>query len=99
MKAYIEGKRIKIVAEKEELDMNTKIDESDALWDLEVFQHGANMLAAIGGGTANPKGKEPSQAQSVIGGALSGAAAGSMISPGWGTVIGAVLGAAAAYMQ
>ena len=98
MKAYIEGKRIKIVAEKEELDMNTKIDEADALWDLEVFQHGANMLAAIGGGTANPKGKEPSQAQSVIGGAMAGAAAGTMVMPGWGTAIGAVLGAASAYM-
>ena len=99
MKTVIEGKRIKIVANKEENDVNLKIDESDAMWDLEIFQHGANMLAAIGGGTATPKGKEPSQMQSVIGGAMAGAAAGSMISPGWGTAIGAVLGAASAYMN
>lgn len=99
MKTFIEGRRIKIVAEKEEVDVNLKINEADGLWDLEVFQHGANMLAAIGGGTAMPKGKEPSQAQSVIGGAMSGAAAGTMISPGLGTAIGAVAGAAMAYMQ
>lgn len=97
MKAVIEGKRIRIVASKEENDANLKIGESDALWDLEVFQYGANLLASIGGGVAGTKGKEPSQMQSVIGGALSGAAAGTMISPGWGTAIGAILGAASAY--
>lgn len=91
--------RIKIIAKKEETDTNLKIDEHDALWDLEVFQHGANVLAAIGGGTANPRTEGPTQMQSVMGGAMSGAVAGSMISPGWGTVIGAVLGAGAAYMQ
>jgi len=99
MKTSIEGSRIKIVANKEEVDVNMKIAEADGLWDLEVFQHGANLLSAIGGGTATPgAGKGPSQTQSVIGGALSGAAAGSMIMPGWGTAIGAVLGAASGFM-
>ena len=91
----IEANRMKIVAKKEETDINLKIDESDALWDLELYQYGSNVLASIGSGVANPKLKGPSTAQSVIGGALSGAAAGTMINPGWGTVIGGVLGAAA----
>lgn len=90
--------RIKIVAKKEEAQTNLKIDSADASWDLEVFQYGANMLASIGGGTGTPMPDKPSMEQSVIGGAMSGAAAGSMISPGTGTVIGAVLGAAAGYM-
>ena len=93
--------RIKIVAKKEETDTNLKIDEHDALWDLEVFQHGANMLVAIGGGTANPKGKEPSQMQSVLGGAMSGAAAGAMVAPAnpiLGAIVGGVLGAATGFM-
>ena len=94
-----EAYRIKIVAKKEETDMNIKIDEEDGLWDLEVFQFGANLLASIGGGTVNPGGKGPSTAQSVIGGGMSGAAAGAMIGgssgkSGWGGAIGGLLGAA-----
>lgn len=98
MKTVIEGKRIKIVAKKEENDVNLKIGEDDALWDLEVFQHGANLLAAIGGGTSGTK--KPSTAQSMIGGGLSGATAGAMLGmAGAGPVgmlagIGGVLGAA-----
>ena len=98
MKTVIEGKRIKIVAKKEENDVNLKIGEDDALWDLEVFQHGANLLAAIGGGTAGTK--KPSAMQSMIGGGLSGAAAGAMLGmAGAGPVgllagVGGVLGAA-----
>jgi hypothetical protein len=95
--------RIKIVAKKEEADLNMEIDEKDAKWDLEVFQYGANLLASIGGGTVGTQ--KPSTAQSVLGGALSGAAAGAMAGstmagvgaiPGAG--IGAVLGAATALL-
>lgn len=93
----LEGYRMKIVAKKEQTDLDMKIDEFDAEWDLNVFQFGANLLAAPGGGTSNPHIKTPSTTQSVIGGAMSGAAAGTMISPGWGTAIGAALGAAAGY--
>lgn len=112
-KAIVEAKRIKIVAKKEEVDVNLKIDESDALWDLEVFQYGANLLASIGGGTVDPNTKQPSTAQSMIGGAMSGAAAGAMIGsmtaaegatglaaiggPGF-LIGGAVLGAASALL-
>jgi len=98
----IEANRIKIVAKKEEAEVNLEIDEADASWDLEVFQHGANMLAGIGGGVANPQKKKKNQMASAIGGAMTGAAAGAMVGASYGAgggpygaVIGAVLGAAA----
>lgn len=102
----MEGYRMKIVAKKEEMESNIKIDESDALWDLKVFQYGANLLAAIGGGVDTPQQNQPSQLQSAIGGAMSGAAAGAMVGsavPGIGTAAGAiaggVLGAASAFLS
>lgn len=106
----IEANRIKVVAKKEEVDKQLTIDEADALWDLEVFQYGANLLASIGGGTADPNTKKPSTAASMIGGAMSGAAAGAMIggamegtimgmSAGpFGAIAGAVLGAGSALL-
>ncbi len=100
MKTYIEATRIKIVAKKEENDRNMAIDERDALWDLEAFQYGANVMAAIQGGTVANKVKEPSALSSAIGGALSGAAAGAMITHGnpIGIGIGAVLGIASSFL-
>jgi hypothetical protein len=105
-KVYIEAMRIKIVAKKEEDDKNMTIDEQDALWDLEAFQYGANIMAAIQGGTASNKIKEPSAMSSAIGGALSGAAAGAMIAGASsgaiagpvGMAAGAVLGLASSFM-
>lgn len=91
--------RMKIVAKKEENEVEMKIDESDALWDLEVFQYGANLLAGIGGGTANPNTKQPTTTQSVIGGALSGAAAGAMVGGPTGAVVGGILGAASGFLS
>lgn len=97
----VDTNRIKIVAQKEEAEANLDIDEADASWDLGVFQHGANMLASIGGGvmTADKKKKNPTA--SAIGGALTGAVAGATIGSkvgsvggGYGALIGAVLGAA-----
>lgn len=90
----VEANRIKIVAKKEQNDLDMKIDEQDALWDLEVFQHGGNLLAAIGGGTGATQ-KPPSMAASAIGGALGGIAAGAQIGsvvPGIGAAVGAVVG-------
>jgi len=101
-----EANRIKIVAKKEEAGVNLEIDEAAATWDMEVFQHGANLLASIGGGVMVPgekKGK--SQASSAIGGAMMGAAAGAMIGAEMGSItgpqgaaIGAVLGAASSLL-
>jgi hypothetical protein len=76
-KTFIEAQRIKLVAKKEETDRNAAIDDADAKWDLGVFQHGANLLAAIGGGTAIPYTPGTNATASTIGGALAvvGAAA------------------------
>jgi hypothetical protein len=105
VKTHIEAMRIKIVAKKEESDKNIDIDEQDALWDLEVFQYGANVMASIQGGTVSNGPRRPSTAASVLGGALSGAAAGAMIgstmTPAGGLMpmaIGAVLGAATGFL-
>lgn len=106
-KIVIENNRIKIVAKKEETDVNSEIDVHDALWDLEVFQHGANLLGSIGGGTSSPKGV--GRAASAIGGGLSGAAGGAMlgaqigaaggpIGAAGGAVIGAIAGIASAFL-
>jgi len=96
----VESNRIKIVAKSEQAARDAEIDENDALWDLEVFQYGANLLAAPAGGTAVTRSKASgSSGASVLGGAMAGAAAGSMVMPGWGTAIGAVVGGAAAYLS
>jgi len=105
-KLSIEANRIKIVAKKEQADQDATIDEADAKWDLEVFQHGGNLMAAIGSGTAIPNLAKTNKAASMLGGALSmasaGAMAGTAVSPGPGTLIGAgiggVLGAAASFL-
>lgn len=111
MLAVLEQRRLKIVAKGEQNETDRSIDESEASWDLEVVQHGANMLAAIAGGTIAPvSGSGRSQAQrssigGAISGALSGAAAGAMIGAQIGAVggpmgagIGAVLGIGASLL-
>jgi len=95
----IEASRIKMVALKEQADRDLQIDESDAKWDLEVFAHGANLIAAISGGTSHAQGAKASPIASALGGAMSGAAMGSMVSPGYGTAIGAVIGGIGGYMS
>ena len=87
--AIAEINRIKIVAKKEENEVAMTIDNKDAIWDMEVFQFGSNLLAGIGGGTLVPGSGGPSTAQSVIGGAISGAASGAMIA---GASSGAIAG-------
>lgn len=76
-KTLIEASRIKLVAKKEESDRNLLIDVTDAKWDLEVFQYGANLLASIGGGTAIPYSPGTNPTASTLGGvlAVAGAAA------------------------
>jgi hypothetical protein len=91
----VEGKRIKIVAKKEQTDQDATIDEADAKWDLEVFQYGGNLMASIGGGTAIPNMAKKNVGASVLGGAVTGAAAGAYVGsvvPGIGTAVGAVVG-------
>lgn len=90
----IEANRMKIVAKKEETEGNNQIEEQDALWDIEVFQYGGNLLAGIGGGTVNPKEDVTrSKFGSAIGGAMSGAVAGAMYGATEGALVGSVPGA------
>jgi len=74
----VEAYRIKIVAKKEQSDSDQDYDVADAKWDLETFQYGANVMASVAGGTAMA-GEKKITPTSVIGGALSGAAAGAMV--------------------
>lgn len=91
----IESNRIKTLIKREEQESQLEYASKDALWYLELYTYGANMLAAISGAATTTKGGGPSKAQSAIGGGLSGAAAGAMMGsvvPGVGTVVGAVAG-------
>lgn len=87
----VDAKRIAIVAQKEEVDTNLEIDDSEARWDMETWQYYGNAIAAISGGVASAKGSKPSKAQSALSGALSGAATGMAI-PGVGPLVGGLIG-------
>ena len=106
----VEANRIAAVLKKEEAEDQKEIEEADAKWDLEVFAHGCNVMAAISGGVSGGKVKG-SKLTSAVGGGLTGAAAGYAVGTSvagstiggmqiganagyWGAAIGAVLGAA-----
>jgi hypothetical protein len=91
----IEAERMRVAALKEKKDAENTILVKNGRWDLETFQYGANLLAAIGGGTVVPNATDgPSTLNSAIGGALSGAAIGGAVGGGngWVTGGGALLG-------
>lgn len=94
-----EGNRIRAVLRKEHTDQNMEIDQHDALWDLEVFQHGANLLGSIGSAPGLSGAKKPSAMQSALGGAMSGAAAGGMVGGPWGAAIGGAIGLGASLLM
>lgn len=99
----IEVGRLRVVAGFEQSTLRQDYMEKRYRWNIENYQHIANMLAAIGGGTAM-SGKVPSRFQSALGGALSGAAAGAMMASGTavggpvGALIGGVLGVGASLL-
>ena len=93
-----EANRVKIVAKKEQVDRNVEIDEMDALWNIKLFQYGANLLASIGGGTSMPSTDKRSTAASAIGGALTGVASGAMVAGVPGAIVGGILGAASSLL-
>lgn len=69
------------------------------LWNYTLLDNYRLAIGATSGGsrvTSDALGG-PSQTQKTIGGAMTGAAIGTEISPGYGTAIGAVVGAAAGY--
>lgn len=93
---FVDAKRIKIVAKKEQTDLDAQIDEHDAKWDLEVFQYGGNLMAAIGSGTAIPNMAGKNKTASILGGAMVGAGAGAYLAPstlGTSIAVGALTGA------
>ena len=95
----LEYNRMYIVAKKDQIDQDYEYDELDAKWDLEMFQYGGNMLAAIAGAATSQGTPERSHAASAIGGALSGAAAGLATSfTPLGAGIGAALGLASSFL-
>lgn len=103
LRAYIafsvEANRIGIVSQVEFRNQTADFADRDSRWDLEVYQYGSNIMASIAGGAVSTDRSGPSQSMSALGGALSGAAAGTMIAgPGWGTAIGAGVGFAMSYM-
>lgn len=86
--------KLKLVTKKEENRENLEMDVQDAMWDMNIFQAGANVLAA-GFGASTMNKNEMSPFQSGISGLASGAAAGAAIGsvvPGVGTLAGAIGG-------
>lgn len=73
----------------------------DITWDMLVAEKGAALLgAALGPSrTGGGGGMEPSKGQKALGGAMSGAAIGTEISPGWGTLIGGIIGGIGGYFS
>jgi hypothetical protein len=104
----IEGMRIGIVAEKEQVDSDIKIEELDAKWDFEVLTYGGNILASLHGATSRGAEVKSNTASSAIGGAMSGGAGGAAIASmaglsgpwGWAALgIGAALGGVAGLLS
>ena len=94
----MELERMSIIAEKEQSDRDVELSIRDNQWEMEVWQYGSNVLAAISGAVGSPThaiGKEAeggSRLQNVLGGVLSGAAGG-MISGGpWAAGVGGLIG-------
>ena len=89
--------RLGMIGEKEKKDSENLISVKDGKWDLEIFQYGANLLAAIGGGTLIPDASDPSGSstgQSAMAGAVAGAGIGNAVGDGspWWTAGGAIAG-------
>jgi len=82
--------RIKLTAFKEQTEANIELDEKDALWDIKLFQYGGNLIASIAGAAATVNSK-PNQFMSVLGGVMSGVAAGAGMGP-MGMIGGGLIG-------
>ena len=97
----IELARMQVVAAFEQSNVNIDYDEKQYRWDLENYQYLANMMAAIGSGTAIAGGRQTSKFSSALGGALSGAAAGATMSGGnpIGVGIGGIIGLGASLLR
>ena len=98
VKLQAEINRLKVVATAEYEDRVIDIDYKHATWGLDVFEKGANILAAPSGMAALvPKG--PSKGQSALSGAVAGAGAGAAIGGPVGAGVGAVVGGLAGLLS
>lgn len=70
--------KTKLVAKMDRLDKTVQYRTQAELWDLELFEYGSNMLAAISGAVSS-KNKTGNTLTSVLAGSLTGAAGGAMI--------------------
>ena len=101
-KTTIESRKIKIIAKKEQIDLDLEYDKGNALWNIELFKYAGNALASIGSASQQKEGG-PSKAQTALGSAMAGAAAGAyggsfMGNPVAGAAVGGVIGYASAYV-
>lgn len=101
----IELERISIIANSEYQTRRADQAAMDALWELEVFKYGCNVMACIGSASVHTGQRSVSAGQSALAGAMSGAAMGAMYGnmSGGGfnpmtTAIGAVVGGIAGYL-
>lgn len=74
----LEVQKTKLVAEYDKVNTHVTYRRQAQLWDLELYEYGANMLAASSGAVSS-KGQSGSTVQSVLAGALTGAAGGAAI--------------------
>lgn len=94
----IENSRIYLAAKHEEDESNTHYASENALWDLNIYQFGTQVMASISGSSTQ---KAPNNKPSTLGAAFSGAATGALIASslpdptGTSIVIGASIGAIA----
>jgi hypothetical protein len=94
----LEASRILATLQVEQIKTDAVNDENARKWGLDVYDHGARMLAAMSGGGVGGKARV-SQAQGTMAGAASGAAIGTAMLPGWGTAAGALIGGVAGAMN
>lgn len=91
--------RLAIVAYGEQYSRDLDLEVKDSLWNISLFQYGANMLAAISGAAltykSGPGQDDHSQGPSMLGGgigAILGGAAGYIAGGSGGGLIGASIG-------
>ncbi len=95
--------RVGIVAQKEFFDGDSELAVKDALWQLELTQYCANVLAAVQGASTSPQSASKDRSStSMIGGAIGSAVTGGAAGADFGksgVVTGALLGVGAALLQ
>jgi len=97
---YAEILKLYISAKIDTEEYNTVLAEKNSYWPFTVLEYQRAAVAALQGGSNVAGGVGISKAQKAIGGALSGAATGFMLSGGnpIGAAAGGVLGGAAAFL-